>query len=695
MSKTPFKTPAPSEFADDPIEPVSSPPRRLRDCLPGVGSSVEPSFAMDDSQKTRIIEKTTAIPKAPANPLKSRFSYSFPASSDYGADDPTIPTACKLPDIEPGPPVVEAVTPAKGKKTDKAQKVNLPKRSTRNKKMTQKAKAATKKPATKEEDAPAAKETKEAALRKEATPQKRPLLSRMLSVLSEPGSMKWDEPLIGSRVLRSPSSDEPSSPLSSVDRVVASPSTQQDISTTLVDLTGGDSPSIPASFAEPLEISGQLGCEKSLVSAPTRPVKNQVSPIIRFGPLDPIDPNSPRDPKSKPPTKGPPKAKPSPVKRARETQKAAAPPKRRRVQEPVKKRVVQPKSKAKAVPVQPEMEDEFAIPVVETREPERHAISGIPRTNSRTVITETGSPTRIQLPREATSPIEVQASRVGGAEKEATIGSPMRKASATQPPVNLKSVFQSQATRPRVAAARIDRPREQGGMALERGVETTGNATLAQQKETKATRPTEKMMNKEISINRPGGDQQVSPTQQNPAFEVFRKHILSQLTTLEARQQDNGVSSKNSDPASPEGGSVAKDPVSAEPPHILRGVLQAVTEVSWHIGVVTWRNLTPSQRTLGYVRAKEKYLDEIVEEYETSATAFIDRVEKLHQIENSALADAVKKQRQSFVDSCKNNSQVCDRFMENLEQYSISGCNSKEPEEWLEHSRDIQREMGN
>ena len=37
MSKTPFKTPAPSEFADDPIEPVSSPPRRLRGLPPWRG----------------------------------------------------------------------------------------------------------------------------------------------------------------------------------------------------------------------------------------------------------------------------------------------------------------------------------------------------------------------------------------------------------------------------------------------------------------------------------------------------------------------------------------------------------------------------------------------------------------------------------------------------------------------------------
>lgn len=579
MSKTPFKTPAPSEFADDPIEPVSSPPRRLRDCLPGVGSSVEPSFAMDDSQQTRIIAKTTAVPKAPANPPTPRFSYSFPASSDEEADDPAIATTCKLPDIEPGSPVVEATAPAKAKKADKVQKVNPPKRSTRIKKVTQKAKAATKKPATKN-DATAVEETKDATPAEAATPPKRPLLARMLSVLSEPGSVKWDEPLVGSRIFRSPNSDEPSSPLSSVDREVAPPSAQQDMSTTLVDLTGEGSASIPASFAKPLEISGQLGCEKSLVSPPTRPAKNQVSPIIRFGPLGPIDPNSPRKPKSKSPTKAPPKAKASPLKRARVTQKAADPPKRRRVQEPVKKRVVQPKPKAKVVPAQPEIEDEFVIPVVKTHEPEQHAVPEIPRTNSRTRVTETGSPTRVELPCDATSPIEAQATPTGVAEKEAVAGSQKRKTSATQPPVNLKSVFQSQATRPRVAAARVGSPREQVEMTLENGVETAVNVTVAQKYERKPSPPTENTKSGEVSTNGPSGVQQVSPAQRNPALEVFRQHILSQLTTLEARQQDNGVSSRNDDPASPEAGLFDKEPVRAKPPHILGGVLQAIAEVS-------------------------------------------------------------------------------------------------------------------
>lgn len=585
MSKTPFKTPAPSEFADDPIELVSSPPRRLRDCLPGVGSSLEPSFAMDDSQQTRIIAKTTAASKSPADPPKSRFSYSLPVSSDEEGGDPTVSTTCKLPDIEPGSPVVEAAVPAKGKKSDKVQKVNLPKRSTRNKKMTEKAKVATKQAATERNDAPAVEETREATLTKEATPPKRPLLARMLSVLSEPGSVKWDEPLVGSRVFQSPGdSDEHSSPLSSVDREVEPPSTQHDVTTTLVDLTGGDSLSIPASFAEPLEISGQLGCEKALVSPPSRAMKNQVSPIIRFSPLGPIDPKSPRNPKTKSPTKRPPKAKPSPVKRARETQKAAAPPKRRRVQEPVKKRVVQPKPKAKAVhahpETEPEIEDELVIPVAETHEPEHDAVTEMPHTNSRTLVTETGSPTRVELPCEATSPIEVQATPAGDAEEGAVISSPKRKTSATQPPVNLKSVFQSQATRPRVATARIDSPREQGEMTLEKGVETAVGVTVAQKNEGKPSRLTEKTKSKDVSTNGPGGAPQASLAQRNPALEVFRQHILSQLTTLEARQQDKGVSLRNDDPASPEVSSVEKEPVRAEPQHILGGVLQAVTEVS-------------------------------------------------------------------------------------------------------------------
>lgn len=91
---------------------------------------------------------------------------------------------------------------------------------------------------------------------------------------------------------------------------------------------------------------------------------------------------------------------------------------------------------------------------------------------------------------------------------------------------------------------------------------------------------------------------------------------------------------------------------------------------------------------------KEQDLDGIVEEYQAGATAFIDRVGKLHQAENSAMADRVKKQRQSFVESCEDGSRVCDGFRAKLEQCSISGGNSSGLDEWLEHSRGMLRELG-
>lgn len=104
--------------------------------------------------------------------------------------------------------------------------------------------------------------------------------------------------------------------------------------------------------------------------------------------------------------------------------------------------------------------------------------------------------------------------------------------------------------------------------------------------------------------------------------------------------------------------------------------------------------MTPSQRTLEYVKEKEKDLDGIVEEYQTGVTSFIDRVEKLHQVENSVMVNKVKKQRQSFVDSCEDGSRVCDGFIAKLEQCSISGRDSRGLEEWLEHGRGLQRELG-
>lgn len=58
------------------------------------------------------------------------------------------------------------------------------------------------------------------------------------------------------------------------------------------------------------------------------------------------------------------------------------------------------------------------------------------------------------------------------------------------------------------------------------------------------------------------------------------------------------------------------------------------------------------------------------------------------------MADRVKRQRQSFVDTCEDGSRVCDEFRAKLEQCSISGGSSSGLEEWLEHSRGMQMELG-
>ena len=57
------------------------------------------------------------------------------------------------------------------------------------------------------------------------------------------------------------------------------------------------------------------------------------------------------------------------------------------------------------------------------------------------------------------------------------------------------------------------------------------------------------------------------------------------------------------------------------------------------------------------------------------------------------MADRVKKQWQLFVDSCEDGTRVCDGFRAKLEQCSISGSNSKDLKEWLEHSRSMQTEL--
>lgn len=105
-------------------------------------------------------------------------------------------------------------------------------------------------------------------------------------------------------------------------------------------------------------------------------------------------------------------------------------------------------------------------------------------------------------------------------------------------------------------------------------------------------------------------------------------------------------------------------------------------------------NLTSSQRTVEYIKAKEKDLDGIVHEYRSNATAFLDKVEKLHQRESNTMVGLVKKQRQTFVESCRDGSKVCREFMGRLERCSVSTGGSGGLEDWLGQGRDMQRELG-
>lgn len=762
MSKTPFKSPAPSEFPDDPIELVSSPvrPLKLRDYLPGLGSSVEPSFAMDDSQQTKVIAKTAAGGKAPSDP-QTKYSYALSVSSD-GGDGPAEAETCKLPDIQLDSPVVEAAAPAKGKKATRAkkvspqkisppkvsppkvsppkvsppkvspQKVSPPKRITRNRKVNGK-----KKPETTQDDSPAARNTKGTIGKKspearqdsspavgntkkangkkkpeiaeddppatdstnDATPPKRPLLARMLSVLSEPGSLKWEDPLVGGHLQGSVESDGGSQALSlssSNSAVIpaTAPAAQKNTGQLVDDEGSIYSPSVPASFADPFELSQSLGCERP--RSPAGPNKNQASPNSRLD-LDVIDQDPPRGSPAKSPVKGARKGKASPEKRGREAQKAAAPSKRRRVQEPVKKRVVQPRPKAKGTrtheeiedgftvpvadthepghtatdvprknrskakraqaiemeeePVIPvadthaaedaaitnvpgknrskvkraqapeKVEDEFTVPVVNTHGPEHTVTTDVPRTNSRTLVSETGSPSRINLPSESASPAEGSTDSPD-IVKKAALDSIKGAASATQSPVKSKAVFQPQLLRPRVETTQADSPQPRQKVVTSRP-EASSRVLAAQKSPSKPSGPGEtttttkgKTVPRNIlsevhpsqqnsaaarkSPSKPGGvgkaatkgkvvpnvrrdvlshAQPVPSSQQNPAFEAFRQHILGQLTTIEARQQHDD-SDENDDPNGPEAETVKRASMNIVPQHMLGGVLSALTEVS-------------------------------------------------------------------------------------------------------------------
>lgn len=614
MSKTPFKTPVPSENADDPIELDSSPtgrPIRLRDYLPGLGSSAEPSFAVDDSQKTKVIPKSAPLNKAPPKPPPNpppRISYSLSVSPDIVPDAPTSATTGQLADMEPGSPVAEVKEPPKPKKAAQGRKAEPKKRSTRNKKINGKKKSEPKhddtpapgraeKAAPPNDIEPAQKSANEASPAKKASPvkkasptkeptpadetPKRPLLARMLSVLSEPGSLKWEEPLVGGR--QSPPDSDGRSSAHSRSSTGGIPAVQDGTTIPSVDDDGSiHEPSIPASLAEPFEVTEPLVYDKVDDPPAAIPNKNQLSPNLRLGP-DIVDPSPPRESPSKSPVKGT-RKRPSPEKRGRAAQKAPAPAKRRRVHEPVKKRVVQPRAKAKRAQTREEIDDVMVVPATKSPEPETTAVPEILHMNSKTHVPEIGSPVNIAPSRGNASPSEDRTNRManspGLSENEAAANSPNYNASRvsrTETP-DVQPVFQWQPSRPRVGKAQVDNPHPRAKVA--ETVPTKRYNALITPKSTSKPSGVGAMNSAEKSAptEAPRHVQPVPPMQK-PGFEAFRQHILGQLTAIEAREQND----QPSESGNPDGPATAmpdgRAPMSIVPQHTLGRVLNTITEV--------------------------------------------------------------------------------------------------------------------
>lgn len=595
MSKTPFKTPVPSEYADEAIELDSSPagrPIKLRDHLPGLGSSVEPSFAVDDSQQTKVIAKAADVPKAPPNP-PARFSYSLSVSPDNARDAPINTNGSQLPAIDSGSPGAEEAAPAKGK-TWQVKKAELPKRSTRNRKINGK-----KRPEAKQDDAaavgnateaapareiPPAKKmesSKETAPLKEAKPSKRPLLARMLSVLSEPESLKWEDPLVGGR--QSPVDGDGCPPAQSPRSPGGTPTAQEDTAMLPVDDDGSIyEPSIPASFAEPFEFEA-LERERVPDSPPAGPKAKgtQAFPTFRLDP-DAIGPNPQNDSPPKSPMKGARKGS-SLEKRARGPQKTTVSSKRRRVQNPVKKRVVQPRSRAKSVRYHKDVEDELETPVTGPHEPQPTVTTDAPHTNSKSRVSETGRPTNVTVSSESASSDEGRINEMANSEdmeeNEKAVGSPNRRASPTETS-ELEVVFKSQSSRPHTMTAQAGSPRPRGQRMAAKSPEAGLKALITPKSLSKPScAGAKKSAEKNAPRDAPSQAQPGPSAQQNPAFEVFRQHILGQLTSIEAKQQQDR-SSQNDDPNNTQAIAEKRSPVNIVPQHMLGNVLHSLMEVS-------------------------------------------------------------------------------------------------------------------
>ena len=107
-------------------------------------------------------------------------------------------------------------------------------------------------------------------------------------------------------------------------------------------------------------------------------------------------------------------------------------------------------------------------------------------------------------------------------------------------------------------------------------------------------------------------------------------------------------------------------------------------------GGLTRRILTHSQKTIKYVKSKEKDLDGVAQEYRSGVTKFIDSVERLHQAENGKMVEALKKQHESFIKTCEDGVKTCEGFMVRLEQCSPSTRGPGDLEKWLEQRRGLQ-----
>lgn len=108
---------------------------------------------------------------------------------------------------------------------------------------------------------------------------------------------------------------------------------------------------------------------------------------------------------------------------------------------------------------------------------------------------------------------------------------------------------------------------------------------------------------------------------------------------------------------------------------------------------MTRRILTNLQKTLEYVKSKETDLYRITEEYQLGVTAFVDRVEKLHEVENSERIKVLNKERQSFIELCDDGAKTCEAFMARLEQCSLSKRGQRGLERWLEQGQEMKEEL--